>query len=102
MGTPDKHPSLGKKGCSGEQNGFYGKHHTLETRQKQLYTLHRSQSHIGRTHTTEQKQKISQSLKGKNVGRKHINKNGINKMVLPYELQQYLNDGWKLGRYNTK
>lgn len=70
----------------------------LSPEQKELHTLHRSESHKGKHHTDAQKQRISDSLKGKNVGRKYINKEGVNKMVLPHELDEYLRDGWELGR----
>lgn len=34
-GDPQNHPSLGKQGCVGEKNGFYGKHHSEEDKQRQ-------------------------------------------------------------------
>ena len=34
-GDPENHPSLGKQGCVGEKNGFYGKHHSEEDKQRQ-------------------------------------------------------------------
>lgn len=33
-GDPGNHPSLGKQGCVGEKNGFYGKHHSEENKQR--------------------------------------------------------------------
>ena len=70
----------------------------LSEEQKALHTLHRSQSHVGNKHTEEQKQNISNSLKGKNKGRKYINKDNIVKAVLSSELEDYLNNGWNLGK----
>ena len=74
----------------------------LSEEQKALHTLHRSQSHLGNKHTEEQKQKISNSLKGKTKGRKYINKDNVVKVVPPAELDNYLNSGWNLGKINTK
>ena len=34
-GDSENHPSLGKPGCVGEKNGFYGKHHSEEDKQRQ-------------------------------------------------------------------
>lgn len=34
-GSAENHPSLGKPGCIGERNGFYGKHHSEEDKQRQ-------------------------------------------------------------------
>lgn len=64
-----------------------------------------------RPHSINTKIKIGKSKKGKpqtefqkqSVGKhfkqcKWINKNNKTKFVMPYELQQYLNNGWILGR----
>lgn len=34
-GDLENHPSLGRPGCAGEKNGFYGKHHSEEDKQRQ-------------------------------------------------------------------
>ena len=46
----------------------------------------------------ETKNKLSKSSKG----RKYINKNGKNKMAFESELNDYLKNGWVLGRYLSK
>lgn len=56
---------------SGERNGMYGKHASLETRQK-----------------------MSESR----FGRKWINNRSENKFVKSEEVQYYLSQGWKLGK----
>lgn len=56
-----------------------------------------SECHKGFRHTEEAKAKMSQNTKGKNLGKKHINKNGVHIAVPASELEQYLADGWKLG-----
>ena len=40
---------------------------------------------------------MSQNTKGKNLGKKHINKDGVHIAVPADEVNQYLADGWKLG-----
>lgn len=74
----------------------------LSEEQKTLHTLHRSQSHIGNKHTEKEKQKLSNSMKGKNKGRKYVNKDTIVKAVFSYELENYLNNGWSLGKISVK
>ena len=65
-----------------------------------------SLSHIGKSHSQQTKDKISKSNKGKKhpkgintwfKGRKRINNGVNNRFVLPEELNDYLNQGWKLG-----
>lgn len=56
-----------------------------------------SECHKGFRHTEEAKAKMSQNTKGKNLGKKHINKNGVHIAVPASELEQYLADGWELG-----
>lgn len=51
-----------KIGRSGEQNAFYGKKHSEETKK------HLSKISIGRKHSEESKRKISHKTKGKNNG----------------------------------
>ena len=59
----------------------------------------------GKNHTNETKDKISNSKKGSGVGKNNsqygtcwINKNGINKKVKKEIIDNYLNEGWILGR----
>lgn len=59
----------------------------------------------GKNHTNETKDKISNSKKGSGVGKDNsqygtcwINKNGINKKVKKEIIDNYLNEGWVLGR----
>lgn len=55
------------------------------------------ESHKGQPLTPEQRAKQSEALKGKNKGKKYINKNGVVKSVHPEEIADYLAEGWKLG-----
>lgn len=48
------------------------------------------------------KEKMSKSTKGKKLNYKHIHKNGIKKFIKSELLQQFLNDGWKLGNIFVK
>ena len=61
--------------CTGKANHFYGKHHS-----------------------TDVKNKISKSSKGKIW----VNKNNKNKRINPNELDLYLQQGWKRGTYIKK
>jgi group I intron endonuclease len=63
-----------------EENPFYGKHHTEETKEKL------SKIHKGTKHTEEAKQKISKSMYGKNNPRA--------KKVLQYDLDMNLIQVW--------
>lgn len=56
---------------SAENNPFYGKTHTLESRQKI------SDANRGKLHTEEHKQKISNTLKGRILSEEHKNKISI-------------------------
>lgn len=127
----------------GEHNGFFGKHHSEETREKfkqrkklagvehPMYGKHHSEAakkligdknrgrpkteeekqkridtlnkHGGTTWwiTEEYKQKLSNSLKGKDSkakGRIWIQKGSSSKMIYKEELDTFLSLGWKLGR----
>ena len=55
------------------------------------------ESHKGQPLTPEQRAKQSEALKGKNKGKKYINKDGVVKFVHPEEIADYLAEGWKLG-----
>ena len=93
----------------GENNPFYGKHHTDETRKKI------ADKATGRHHTEESKRKMSESRKGKNnymYGRRgelcpHYGKKAIHNSdgdiiyVFPGEIEEYLNKGYILGKPNT-
>lgn len=70
-----------------------------------------SESHFGQFRTDEVKKKISDSLKGKkrteeqnqrnrerNIGKKWMNKDGVNTTVSPDNVDKFLNGGWSLGR----
>lgn len=56
-----------------------------------------SECHKGFRHTDEAKAKMSQNTKGKNLGKKHLNKDGVHIAVPADEVNNYLVDGWKLG-----
>lgn len=77
-----------------------GRVKTAEEKQKRLDTMEQHGGY-GFWITDEYREKLSESLKGKNThtkGRIHIN-NGIQaKMVTSSELDTYLSNGWKLGR----
>jgi group I intron endonuclease len=55
---------------SGKNNHFYGKNHTEEAKRKNAEAHIGKQAMLGKTHSAETKEKISQSLIGK-VGRPH-------------------------------
>lgn len=61
-----------------------------------------SESKKGRKQSAEERAKKSAALKGRNVGKKYINKDGISKVVTPSELTTYLTNGWKLGNGRSK
>jgi group I intron endonuclease len=58
---------------SGEKNGFYGKHHTEETRKKIVEVNKGNKYHFGHKHTEETKQIIKEKSKGNtsHLGHKH-------------------------------
>lgn len=55
------------------------------------------QSHAGIKHSEESNLKRASSLKGKNVGKRQIHREGVRKMVASSDLQLYLQAGWELG-----
>jgi len=59
----------------------------------EYYKSHRN-PFAGCTHTLESNERNRQA----HLGRKHIHKCEIGKVVFPEELDQYLSDGWELGR----
>lgn len=97
-----KRPDVGikisnsKKGkCLGQENHFYGKTHSQETKQK-LSSVNK-----GKKLSNETKLKMSLTRKGStpwNVGIKTINNGSIVKKVKKEELDTFLNDGWVLGK----
>jgi hypothetical protein len=50
----------------------------------------------------ETREKMKQSFKGLNAGRKYINKDNVNKFVKQEQLDYYINLGWKIGRIINK
>lgn len=64
------------------------------------YQLHNRNTHLGRTHNTSEitRNKIGQANKGKYLGHIHIYKDSIEKHIPKDQLQNYLNDGWQVGR----
>jgi hypothetical protein len=63
----------------------------------------------GKKHTDETKKKLSEMKKGTGVGEKNsvygkkcMTKGTDNKMVNPNEINFYLSNGWKLGKYMSK
>ena len=51
----------------------------------------------GKTHSEQTKQLIGNKNREHMKGRNRITKNGERKIVLPSELDTYLNNGWTLG-----
>ena len=79
----------------GRQSGMLGKHHSEETRRKLSETHKDRKSPMkDKHHSEESKKKLSENLKG----RKMIN-NGIrNKIVKIEQIEQYLLEGWVVGK----
>ena len=78
--TPDRHwtekfkqhlSNVMKGKCKGENNPFYGQHHSEETKQKITNFLLTQNPFCGKHHSNETKQKISQKNKGKLTGGKN-------------------------------
>lgn len=94
-----------KFGYNINEGGSNGKHSEL-TKQK-ISKSRKGNSREGTHLSEETKQKISKALTGRVVsdetkaklkGKKYINNGTIVKKVTADKLQQYLNNGWKLGR----
>ena len=81
----DKLTETQKKGLE------YGRHLPASPKQKQQLAEYRKNVVV----SDETKQKLSDNAKG----RKYITKDGENKLVYPDEIQNYILEGWKLGRY---
>lgn len=80
-----------------------GRIKTPEEKQRRVDTMN-SHGGFGWWITDEYRAKLSMSLKGRNThskGRKHINNGVQSKMVTTDELENYLNQGWSLGRLPT-
>jgi hypothetical protein len=101
------------KGRIGDNNPFYGKTHSTEFKEY-LSLLAKERSGVnsywyGKERSDETKKKLSNANKGKSMsksakeklkGRKCIyDINGQNKYVKEEELDNYLSEGWTLGRY---
>ena len=110
--TPREH-------CVLHQNNRKGWHHTKETIMKM------SESHKGKCYSEETKRKHSNTIinwykthdsprKGKhnsnetnerikevNIGKKMVNKNGVNTWAFKDEIQNYLDNGWVLGKHKN-
>lgn len=100
---------------SGERNGFYGRHHSEETKQKIRNSMpDTSYNWRGKHHSEESKEKMRgprESMSGENnpnygkrgkdsimYGRRVINNGSEEKRIYSSELDKYLSSGWKLGR----
>lgn len=102
---------IGNQRSKGNTSVWKGKHLPEETRKKISESLRNPTDDIRKRMSNAQKnrfnkqgvseetkKKMSDSRKGKFVGRKHINNGMINKFVAYEELDLYLSNGWKLGR----
>jgi len=98
----------------GKKNGFYGKHHNLQTRLRWTNRIngmfgkkHRESSneknrasHLGKVVSKSSKRKISNHSKN---SRWIYNKlENIERFVLNTEITSFLHSGWKLGRLKRK
>lgn len=98
--------SVSRKGLMvGKNNPRYGRHLSAEEK-KHLSDIFKGEGNpfYGKTHTTETKKLISASRMGsKNpgAGKVWITKDSKNKRVHPNELDVYIQEGWKKGRYVT-
>ena len=112
-----KHNGVYQKGYlfAGENNHFYGKHHSPETIQKiRDHMPDTTFAWRGKHHSEMSKKKMRgprPSISGSNnpnygkrgqqsimYGRKCINKEGVELRVPQSEIDKYLIEGWKLGR----
>ena len=94
---PSQLPGVGAK-ISASKKGVC----TMTEKQRQIIIEANKRNNTGVPRSEVTKQKISQSLirhKGANVGRKCINKDGVNKYVPLSELDKYIADGWSKGKY---
>lgn len=69
----------------------YGRHLPASPKLKQTLSEYRKNVVV----SDETRKKLSDNAKG----RKYITKDGQNKQVYPNEIEQYLKEGWKLGRF---
>lgn len=100
----DKH-WLKNKGylIKGEKNGFYNHHHTEESKKKMS---EKKKGVKQKPRGEEYRQNLSKSLKGKMAGDKHpqygwkwvCTDNEKPKKIPPELVEEYLNNGWHLGR----
>lgn len=90
--TREKISKALKGNVSGENNGFYGKYHTEENKERLR------QMNLGNKHTEEDKAKIGKAMSSM----VWINKDGKNKRVQKDLLQNFINEGWIQGRIIPK
>lgn len=83
-------------------NPMKGKKHTEETKLKMRLNHYdcrkENNSFYGKHHTEETKKRISETSKGRNAGKLWINNGVTRKLVYKDQLQQYLDNGYKLGK----
>lgn len=120
VNTGENNPAYGKGyKFAGENNHFFGKHHSEESKQKiRDHMPDTTFNWRGHHHSEESKQKMrgprpsimgeknhSYGKRGEDSylwGYRSINKDGVTKRVKPEVLQQYLDDGWTLGDARSK
>ena len=90
---------------SGELNGMYGKYHSNETKKKisekaknRFKENPESNGMYGKHHSDETRKKISEKAKDRYKNMKWINNGVINKRVNQDSLEEYLQQGYFLGR----
>lgn len=115
INSGENNPAYGKGyKFAGENNHFFGKHHTEETKQKiREHMPDTSYNWRGKHHSEESRAKMRgprPSVAGENnhnygkrgedsylYGYKAVYKGDVGKRVKPEDLQRYLDDGWTLG-----
>ena len=86
---------------TGKSNSFYGKHHSIETiKQIKEKTTGKNNHFYGKKHSEETIKIIREKSAKSAVGKKYISNIELQKVriVLPEELDKYLNSGWIIGR----
>jgi hypothetical protein len=87
---------------------FRNKHIKIATETIKKYNInprHDKRTFLGKQHTEETKQKMSESSKGIGIGETNsqygtcwITKNGVNKKIKKEDLDSFIQDGWVKGR----